>query len=760
MKMTKTVKARVYKAADLCPVFRNQLIQENEFTKFWIMLPYIDKFVDKEHTPIFLKPIERYMAHKINLLQTRTPKLTDEEIKDLLYVQSNGMTEPVDGKITNIDRMAIKDALGINLGADRDRYDAIRSDIRVKIDNYINADMFMKTIKTHGYVVDKDLADEMIAEYRQTGWFDDVKPSETYVTLTVEYDDFYEDGREKVLGFVEKEDPDAKEKAMEAVKKLNEKDDKKSIAGKTDSSKKKSEKTLSLNDDELVNATVSVIDKLAPAGDSEKFINSLMNDGTREVFSGSIIDIAKSIIKGGVSMNFDGFKKVIDNIEIDKVDFTKSSFKNIGRLVAIICEAIKEIKNADDIGSVLDIVERTAKDVLALFEDKEFVKDLKKLLGKIQKDKEPSVVAEIPAKEVTTKESEPAPSVKNDSKDEQVAAMNISKAFPTIAAVMNATDGDDGIPTFCRIDEPTSRSIKEVPSFIQEAMRQEAPKPIPRQPNATYQIEKSIMDDPNLGFVPMICQLGVACGVTTQARSIVNGGMIVGIQFVGFTNGNWNWMKSFSVDLGQIVDNRIKVFFNCTMGGFNFMEACDCAYGVFSKSGEFNADFFKEVFTVGTEGLSSESIKKYRLFNSNMLQLNRIIEYRSVSDDLGDIGKENRLLVKDSLFKMMRIIKDMSSKNGIPFGRFCVQNFDKESLHYELSNIDMGYCGKANVGPRTIIDVVFRKDNNGKAMRDKDGAPKLTFSFKFIDNVVDIEKLIFPNDADVVEVGETDTTEE
>lgn len=726
----KQIRKRIL-AKDVCPVFRNQMTECLEFSKFWFM-DQVPKCELKVPVPVFTTLIERYVACKSGYMCENSVPLNSEEMKNMVFF-SNGM--PDVGDLDDIDILVIKDALNIKMTIEEKaelNYHAKR--IRKMINSYINNKNFIESYYRTGNLYDGSEA--IFREAADSGWFDKVPGIEIkreYNEKEFKYEEFESEERdidEEMDGFNVKE----------------------------------------INDEELISMATDVVNELAPAGDSEKFINSIINDGSRDVFVSSILDIAKGLIKSAISLDFEGFKNKAKEIDTDAVKVTSYGFSNVATLINILLDGVKEFRNAKDIDDAINIINSVVKKIMEIFEeDEDFINDLKKLLKKVAnkmtKKTEVKENASEQLKVEPVKEEKPA--AKKEAKKEKthntenVAAMDISKSFPAIASVMGQSKDDEEIPSFCRVDNNNEPMRSETPSFIVDANIQQ---PMyynpPKQIAATYYIEAGVEEQ--YPFIRDIALIGIDQNVSLNVLGIRSGDKLLAIQFCGYTNGNWNWLKSFTIDLGTIIDDRTKVFFNGFQTGFGFMENCNAAYAVFSKEGELNKEFFKQIFTVGTTGLDSKTINQYRMFNSNMMQLNRIIDRRSINEQLGKIGNQNRNAVKDSLFKMMRIIKDLSIENHIDFGRFRVSDFDGENLHYDLSNIDMGYCDRSNSGPRAIFSVDITKDKDGNPVYNgkKTNDIKLTFYIKFVDNVFDASKLVYPDYATTVTVDSDDNKED
>lgn len=126
---------------------------------------------------------------------------------------------------------------------------------------------------------------------------------------------------------------------------------------------------------------------------------------------------------------------------------------------------------------------------------------------------------------------------------------------------------------------------------------------------------------------------------------------------------------------------------------------------------------------------------EYRMYNSNTMQLNRYIVYNTIPTGLCKKG-EMRQGLKDSCFKMMTQLKALARINHIEIGRFCVIEFDKNSMSYLLDNAGGVYNGKPLNAPHMKIRVSLHMAD-GHILRDENKKPKFDYIIELVDNVID-----------------------
>ena len=157
-------------ARDVCPVFRNQLLDSLEFTKFWFMRDFMDDLeVNGEFPiPVFRTRIERYLAQESGYLDSRSKPVSKEE---KMAFFSNGMPDTSD--LSDIDTMLIKDILNIKMSnkeATAFKHESKR--IRGMISKYIGDRNFIDS-----YFRNKKLypgSQDIFKDAAESGWFDKV----------------------------------------------------------------------------------------------------------------------------------------------------------------------------------------------------------------------------------------------------------------------------------------------------------------------------------------------------------------------------------------------------------------------------------------------------------------------------------------------------------------------------------------------------------------------------------------------------------
>ena len=537
--------------------------------------------------------------------------------------------------------------------------------------------------------------------------------------------------------------------------------------------------------------------------DIGKFLGSAFTPARASIISG-VIDVIKGIVKTFVISNSDKIDKFIELIPSSiTVDKSLDTINGLGELVKSIIDRIAEFKQAKTDSERIEIIDVIADEIKGseLIDSNEFAELINKVAktiedrkknrskkeqeevnnaasaissvikniaervnkpeGSSEKEKKTGVTTQlaviVDSDDPKTKESKSDLSSDKEQEklDNAAMAMSPQAAFPGMAPELKSEfQFDSDTPSFLNPSVLVTKEQKEKPAFILEA---NATNPDPQMPNTQPQIRHLIKNEvlANYPFCKDIADIASRYGVSLSMHPGYyqpDNGLLqmTSIQVVAAVNEVYSPTKSFTIDLGQCLDTRIKLFFNAKASGFEYMEACNEAFNLFdNKTNHLLVPFFEKVFQMGYEGLREEDKRPYRMYNSNTLQLNRMILY--ITLPTGAVRGEERQALKDSAFKMMTQIKDINRINGINLGRFYVKDFDKENLSYVLTNEGSYLYGRPNTAPRFEILVVIQKSKDGKIKKDKNGKPELVYSVRYADNVFP-NGFKFPDSANTIEV--------
>ena len=724
-----------------------------DFTRYWILNNSSSRLF-RENTAYMITPYDRYMAQKATQCGTKVAyKLLDDEELKALQLDSLGFPKAF-SNMTDLDQIVCRMALNIRTSPEeRERYKAY---------------MYMLTEAS----IDYNIECEAIKKINQKDFKFDIDSYKTiYRARNMHkswHPDIAEPSKEEKRFFTEVFEPEYLKKNIpgyitEAEKELALKEAKEAENKAKEEKEKENAGKLKIGMTNLIGTLTNVVSNADPATFPMEMLQNLFtaeDDQNRDDILSGIIDLTFNIFKRTAALKPDEIvemvNKVPDNIVFDDSLTIIDGFKEF---LETVYDYFKKIKNSDGSSdSVKKIVEEGFDDIKEkskVFTNKKLLSMIKEIIDYVNTRKE--------AKE---KKSEKAVPVDSDAEkvevkqEEKPAAMTdeLEEMFPNIYSYIKDNEGD--IPSFCKEgDEPVNlpKSTKETPSIIADAMmemRQENANGIRTPVQVISNVETDIKT--KYPWVEQIAAIAAKQGISMNIISIRDPqNQICGIRFDSFNGQVFNYTKSFTIDLGYIIDNRTKLIFNAFPSGYDYLEKQESAFHVFDQSGKnLRTDFFEKLFVVGKDGFNDSDMKSFRMYNSNMMQLNRIIEFITVPT--GIVKKEDRTVLKDSCFKMMRAIKDMGKMNGIDFGRFRMASFDKEAMTYVLSNENTHLCGMPTIGPRTRIDVSLLKDEKGKYKMAKDGKIAISFTVGFVDNVFDVSQLHYPTEADVTTI----TTEE
>ena len=523
--------------------------------------------------------------------------------------------------------------------------------------------------------------------------------------------------------------------------------------------------------------------------DVGKFFGNTFATARSSIVAG-VVDIIVGVVKSLIIHDSDKVNEIVGYVpSVITIDKSIEEVNGLGDLIRDIVSAIADFKDAGTGDDRLAIVDKIG-DILKsskFVNSEEFGKILTKASDK-KKSKQGNIenaassignlvknIAEhLNTTEVQQPESKDITSslVIIDPKDVHVPkdkdggqkrvdnaamAMTPQVAYPNLAPELRSEFAvDSDTPSFLDPSVRVTKEQKEKPAFIVEA---NMTNPDPQLPHVQPQVQHIIKNElmVNYPFCKDIADIATKFGVSLRMDPIYDQIVpnqpitIASIQVVAAVNGIYSPTKSFTIDLGRCLDTRIKLFANAKASGFEYMEACNEAFNVFdNKTNHLVVPFFEKVFQMGFEGLREEDKRPYRMYNSNTMQLNRVILY--ITLPTGAVRGEERQAIKDSAFKMMGQIKEINRINGINLGRFYVKDFERENMSYVLTNEGSYLYGRPNTAPRFEILVVIQKDKNGKIKKDKKGKqPEIVYSVRYADNVFP-EGFKFPDSASTIEI--------
>jgi hypothetical protein len=467
---------------------------------------------------------------------------------------------------------------------------------------------------------------------------------------------------------------------------------------------------------------------------------------TRKILSNSIIDMGLGFIRSYIALHPDKVQNLIKKIPCKfAIDTSIDVASNIGKLLKAIIDSINDLRDAESEDEQIQVIDDLADELKTfdVLDDPDVVKLLNSIIEKnkksdSKKDKKVDVKEMLAAVADAVKEDTDNDSQEDEKPQEAEQEDVVNAAMDSnVAATALHNIKDDEKPSFLNAIIDTFKKDKgEKPDFILDANKAT----VPQQPVQQVQVVHVIHEDllkANPWVAPILeiaskhgvtCRIDPIYGVTTNQQ-------VLGLQFSSFVNNKFMHQKSFVIDLGYVLDKRVKMFASAKQSGFDYVENCSEAYHVFNaNTNALQSMLFDKIFSGGFDSLNEEDRKKYRMYNNATMQLNRIINYWSLPTNL--VRGDERSALKDSAFKMFGCIKEMNKRNHINLGRFTVIDFDKENLTYTLTNEGTFIIGnQKNTAPITKFVVTINKDSDGKIKKDEDGKPIISFTAIFAENV-------------------------
>ena len=679
------------KMEEIHPIFRTMYKDLKEFVKIYLMRECGEPLDNYEVRSIKLTDIDRYMVNAMGYsVGGNTDKVT---IRDNIPDGLNREERIVAKAILDISLSEKEQGILENM-----KKNTTSARIRCwELEYYVNGYNEGKILSD-----DKDYFYETIAEARRSGWFDIVPPTD----------------EEKEYNFSDKT-----ENAAISIETVNQ--------------------LIAYIDSDDSTAGFDII------GFGKKLISSEFGPARRGLVT-AVIDLVSGMVKSFMLTNSDKFNELIGVIP-DKVVFDKT-FDIVDGLRDVLNDVMANIIklkscNQDEQVELIDKIFDEIRDSSDIFESKDFENLLRSSLAAIEKKK----------KNDSKKDNKKAgKEISDNEKQEEVA--NAAMIIQSLPAFTGKRIQDNDKPEFLNVGGvKPQKPVMEKPAFIidTDKVSIEPDTKTVAVPMVRHFIKSEILSE--FDFVKEIANCatkhGVSLKMTPVYNSLVGGqpAVMTAINVVAEVNGVVSITKTFTIDLGYCIDRRVKVFANCKASGFTYLESCNEAYFVFDDKGNVLTSFFDKVFQMGFEGLNEADKKRFRMYNSNVMQLNRIIIYLSLPT--GKVKGDKRQGLKDSAFKMMTQIKDINRLNGVNLGRFYVKDFDEESMSYILSNEGTYLYGQPNTAPRVEFHVHIQMDSNGKIVKDENNRAKIVYEINYVDNVFP-EGFKFPDGATLITESE------
>lgn len=586
---------------------------------------------------------------------------------------------------------------------------SLKNECLEALKKYHGYEIYVGMLKENKYPSDKKYFYQQITEARQTGWFADMP------------------------------DPDAEElKYVEETKKKEEEE---------------AEKITLENIEAIVDAGIE-----NAAFDFHKVLDVLKGTtSTKGIIINGIIEMIGGIVKTFVVSNSDKVRESFDSCPKISVDKSVEKIEGLAELLKEIIIRMGNLKGAgiDGQAKTIDDIVSLIKENKEVFESEAFIDIIEKALAKREAKKNKADEVKPVKPENNVEKLDEAKAEEQAPVENAAMAMTANEAFPQL----HKDEQDSDKPGFLDGLVAMIKPAKEKPGFIQEtnAIPVKETTAVQTSPvEVAMAVNTDVLRD--YPWIQRIVECARKRAVSLRIDPVMNiaPNTVGAITVLAYKDNQSIPSKSFTIDLGHCLDSRIKVFANCKASGFAYMETCSEAYKIFTDNGkDVLVEFFDKLFLFGFDGFNDEESKKYRMYNSNTMQLNRLIHFNSLPTGQVEKG-EKRQALKDSAFKMMTQLKEIGRINGIEVGRFIVTDFDRENMSYVLDNAGSMYNGRFIAAPHMRIRVTITMED-GKVVRDEHKRPCLSYSIEFVDNV--IENFKYP-DGSVLVVNAENATEE
>ena len=181
-------------------------------------------------------------------------------------------------------------------------------------------------------------------------------------------------------------------------------------------------------------------------------------------------------------------------------------------------------------------------------------------------------------------------------------------------------------------------------------------------------------------------------------------GMILCYAFNDGTN-TFNEYKSFTIDPGEIIDRRPKLFKGIMSRGFEDTQAYPVMLTDKANKNKnvFNAELFEKIFTGGVGMLDDKG-----MYSPHYRTLNKFVDLSTMPTRL--MNGERRKAVQDRLMKAMQAgVFEKALKEYAPNSRFEFKenSYNKERGFFVLTNFNVPICFNGPVMSTTPIEITF-----------------------------------------------------
>ena len=188
-----------------------------------------------------------------------------------------------------------------------------------------------------------------------------------------------------------------------------------------------------------------------------------------------------------------------------------------------------------------------------------------------------------------------------------------------------------------------------------------------------------------------------------NANPMLQTGMILCYAFNDGSN-TFNEYKSFTIDTGEIIDRRPKLFKGIVASGFEDMQAYSIQLNDKSNKNQstFNTELFEKIFVGGTAMLDDKG-----MYSPQYRALNKYVDLISMPTKL--MNGERRKAVQDRLMKAMNagvFDKAMQMAPGSRF-EFKENSYNKDRGTFVLTNLNVPIAFNAPVTISTPIEITF-----------------------------------------------------
>ena len=195
------------------------------------------------------------------------------------------------------------------------------------------------------------------------------------------------------------------------------------------------------------------------------------------------------------------------------------------------------------------------------------------------------------------------------------------------------------------------------------------------------------------------------------------------VMFVAYnSNGFIDVDKSFTIDIGEVIDHRKTVWNNVDENLFAPFEFCEYAFNVYNRNNELNYKLFELIYTVGFTGMNEKQRKEYSAYSKTMMMVNRHICLIDAASMRGDQKK----FVMNMFIKIGKYLDEHKDLDSHSLRFKLSKNVENGCPILTSNGVDKNFLFPSSSANPTELIVGVKRDENGNIILDENDREMFT----------------------------------